>query len=62
MTWSDFLFELLKEERDKGIIEVLKRVDKDRNSPLEVKPEDCVLTDEEFNEFMEKNQHLIFEK
>lgn len=62
MSFGDFFNELLKEERDKGIIEVLKRVDKDRNSPLEVKPEDCVLTDEEFHEFMERNKHFLEEK
>ena len=62
MSWNDFLFELLKEERDKAIIETLEKVAQNPNEPIKMEEPTLPLTDEEFHEFMEKNKHFLEEE
>lgn len=61
MSFGDLFTELLELQRNKGIKKALEKVD-EKTKHIIVKPEDCVLTDEEFDEFMKKNKHLIYKK
>jgi len=62
MSFGDFLFELLKEERDKAIIETLEKAAQNPNEPIKIEEPILPLTDEEFHEFMERNKHFLEEK
>ena len=62
MSFGDLLTNLLTAQREKAIKVALSKLS-DNQDPnnVEVKPEDYVLTDEEFEDFLSKNKYLIGE-
>ena len=62
MSFGDFLVELLNTARNKGIETAVKKAKKENLTKVTVQSEDYILTDEEFHEFMQKNESLIYKE
>lgn len=62
MSFGDLLTNLLTTQREKAIKVALSKLPNNQNpNNVEVKPEDYVLTDKEFEDFLNKNKYLIGE-
>lgn len=62
MSFGDLLTNLLTTQREKAIKVALSKLPKNQiPNKVEFKPEDYVLTDEEFEDFLSKNKYLIGE-
>lgn len=60
MSFGDLFVELQNLQEEKGIKKALEKID-EKTKHIIVKPEDCILTDEEFDDFMKENEYLIYE-
>ena len=60
MSFGDLLVELQNLQQEKGIKKALKKAD-EKTKHIIIKPEDCILTDKEFDNFMKENEYLIYE-
>ena len=60
MSFGDLFVELQNLQEEKGIKKALEKID-EKAKYIIVKPEDCILTDKEFDDFMKKNEYLIYE-
>ena len=60
MSFGDLFVELQNLQQEQGIKKALEKAD-EKAKCIIVKPEDCILTDKEFNDFMKENEYLIYE-
>lgn len=60
MSFGDLLVELQNLQQVKGIMKALEKAD-EKTKHITVKPEDCILTDKEFDNFIKENEYLIYE-
>lgn len=61
MSFGDLLTRLINTQQEKGVKTTLAKVEGTDIKQVTVTPEDCILTDEEFEAFMKENTHLIYE-
>lgn len=62
MSFGDLLTELIHTQQEKGLQTAINKQENKNKKQVVVKAEDCILTDEEFHEFIQKNEYLIYKK